>query len=62
MAELEQHAGELGLFSWRRDEAERLGYPPAQAIDLALSHIDLRELERLIRRGCPPQLALEITR
>jgi hypothetical protein len=62
MAGLEQHTSELSLFSWRRDEAERLGYTLDQAIDLALGPIDLHELERLLKRGCPPQLAIEIAR
>ncbi len=49
--------------AWRRERAERLGYVRAEAETIALDlTIDLHLLERLLRGGCAPELALRIVR
>lgn len=48
------------VFDWRRQRLEALGFPTRAATRLALSEVDLNELERLIRRGCSPELAARI--
>jgi hypothetical protein len=47
--------------SWRTEELQRAGYPAAQARKLAdLNYVDLHLATDLLRRGCSPELALEI--
>jgi hypothetical protein len=53
-------ADEENAFAWRLYQFERLGYPTAVAAELALSMVDWRDLERLLERGCPPELARAI--
>lgn len=48
------------VFEWRRQRLRALGYPSNAATRLALSDVDVHELERLIRRGCSPELAARI--
>lgn len=50
----------LRVFEWRRERLQALGFPSRAATRLALSDIDVHELERLIRHGCPPELAARI--
>ncbi len=46
---------------WRADELERAGYEPRSAGRLAVKHeIDLHSAIDLLKRGCPPDLALQI--
>lgn len=46
---------------WREEELERAGYEPAFAARLAARHdVDLHLAVRLLARGCPPELAVEI--
>jgi len=48
---------------WRYDYARRLGFEEPEAALIAhRAEIDTHLLERLIRRGCSPYLALEIAR
>ena len=48
---------------WRYDYARRLGFDEPEAALIAhRAEIDTHVLERLIRRGCSPYLALEIVR
>ena len=47
--------------SWRTEELERAGYTPEDARHLAdLAHVDLHQATRLLRGGCPVDLALRI--
>jgi hypothetical protein len=47
--------------SWRTEELERAGWDPEHARRLAeLTHVDLHLATSLLRRGCPPELALRI--
>jgi hypothetical protein len=46
---------------WRIDELERAGYDPRGAMTLAARHdIDLHRAVDLLRKGCSPDLALQI--
>ena len=47
--------------AWRAEALERAGYPHEAAAELAARvDIDLHRAEDLVRRGCPPDLALRI--
>ena len=46
---------------WRADELERAGYSVDQATELAgRFDVDLHQAVDLLRRGCTPQLAMQI--
>ena len=46
---------------WRIDELERAGYGSRAAMTLAARHdVDLHRAVDLIRKGCSPELALQI--
>lgn len=49
------------VFGWRLEELERAGYSPSEARRLAeLAYVDLHLATRLVRNGCPSDLALQI--
>jgi len=52
---------DLLVHEWRVTRLTRLGipWPLAQA---AADHVDWHQLAKLVRRGCPPRLALQIVR
>jgi hypothetical protein len=46
---------------WRTEELERAGYSSSEATKLAdLTYVDLHLATGLLRRGCSPELALQI--
>jgi hypothetical protein len=46
---------------WRQEALERAGYGVNLAAELARSpHVDVHQAVELLRRGCPPELALKI--
>jgi hypothetical protein len=46
---------------WRTQELVRAGYPAEAAAQLAARHdIDLHHAVRMLERGCPVELALQI--
>lgn len=46
---------------WRAEELERAGFDPRAAATIAARHdIDLHLAGDLLRRGCAPELALQI--
>jgi hypothetical protein len=51
---------DLEVARWRTDRLLALGYELRDAASLALSHVDIHVLERLIAAGCPPQTAIRI--
>ncbi len=51
---------ELRIRCWRLEYLRRLGFTEPDARRLARSRIDLHELERLLRLGCPPRTAARI--
>ena len=51
---------DLTVVHWRTDRLLALGYPPCDVAYLALSDVDLHEIERLIGKGCPVETAVRI--
>jgi hypothetical protein len=49
------------VHDWRVSQLIRLGIPGALA-EVYADRIDWHQVARLVRRGCPPQLALRIVR
>ncbi len=49
------------VLEWRFDELERAGVEAVEALRLALdTAFDVASLRRLVARGCPPELAVQI--
>jgi hypothetical protein len=51
---------DLALAGWRTERLLAIGYELQEAAFLALSQVDVHELERLIAHGCPPATAVRI--
>ena len=49
------------VHEWRVTQLTRLGIPGPLA-QAAAGYVDWHEVARLVRRGCPPRLALQIVR
>ena len=47
------------VHNWRVSQLTRLGVPGTLA-EIYADHIDWHQVARLVRRGCPPGLALRI--
>jgi hypothetical protein len=47
------------VHNWRVSQLTRLGVPEPLA-EMYADHIDWHQVARLVRRGCPPWLALRI--
>jgi hypothetical protein len=52
---------DLVVHEWRAEQLRRLGIPALLA-ETAADHVDWHQVAGLIRRGCPPLLALRIVR
>ena len=52
---------DLLVHEWRVTQLTRLGIPGPVA-QVVAGHVDWHEVARLVRRGCPPRLALQIVR
>jgi hypothetical protein len=50
---------ESPVHNWRVSQLERLGVP-APLAEIYADRIDWHQIARLVRRGCPPLLALRI--
>ena len=50
---------ESSVHNWRVCQLERLGLPGPLA-EVYADRIDWHQIARLVRRGCPPRLALRI--
>jgi hypothetical protein len=50
---------ESPVHNWRVSQLERLGVPGPLA-EIYADRIDWHQMARLVRRGCPPRLALRI--
>jgi hypothetical protein len=53
---------ELGVFLWRFQRSLAMGFGRRLADRIAMTQIDLHQLERLISRGCPRRTAYHILR
>ena len=51
---------DLTVVRWRTERLIALGYDLREAAFLAISRVDIHELERLIGKGCPPATAVRI--
>ena len=51
---------DLTVLRWRTERLIALGYELREAAFLAISQIDIHEIERLIGSGCPPATAVRI--
>jgi hypothetical protein len=52
---------DLLVHEWRMRQLTRLGIPWSLA-QAAADHVDWYRVAKLVRRGCPPRLALQIVR
>ena len=52
---------DLLVHQWRVAQLTRLGIPGSLA-QAAAGHVDWHQVAKLVRRGCPPRLALQIVR
>ena len=52
---------DLLVHEWRVTQLTRLGIPWSLAQAVA-DHVDWHQVAKLVRRGCPPGLALQIVR
>jgi len=52
---------DLLVHEWRVRQLTRLGIPWSLAQAVA-DHVDWHQVAKLVRRGCPPRLALQIVR
>ena len=59
-SELRRLDDELEVIRWRTQRLLRIGYELHEAARLALSRIDIHELEHLIGNGCPLETAVRI--
>ena len=51
---------DLMVLCWRTERLIALGYELRDAACLAISDVDVHELERLIGKGCPTETAVRI--
>jgi hypothetical protein len=52
---------EYGVHEWRVTQLKRLGIPGPMA-EADADNVDWHQIAKLVKRGCPPQLALRIIR
>jgi hypothetical protein len=52
---------EPSVHNWRVSQLKRLGVPGPLA-EIYADRIDWHQIARLVKNGCPPQLALRIVR
>ena len=52
---------ETRVYAWRVEQLAKLGLSTVIA-DAVASFVDWHEVARLVQKGCPPELALEIAR
>jgi len=59
--EIEEGSEEAGVHAWRVEQLGNLGISTVIA-DAVANAVDWHEVARLVRKGCPPELALDIAR
>jgi hypothetical protein len=52
---------DLLVHEWRATQLTRLGIPLSLA-QTSADHVDWHQIAKLVGRGCPPRLALQIVR
>lgn len=53
---------QAGVIAHRMRRLSSLGFAGARALELAETNVDVREIARLVDKGCPLELAAEIVR
>ena len=59
--EIEKESEEIRVYAWRVEQLAKLGLSTVIA-DVVANLVDWHEVARLVQKGCPPELALEIAR
>ena len=59
--EIEKESEEIRVYAWRVEQLAKLGLSSVIA-DVVANCVDWHEVARLVQKGCPPDLALEIAR
>ena len=59
--EIEKESEEVRVNAWRVEQLGKLGLSSAIA-DAVANVVDWHDVARLVEKGCPPELALEIAR
>jgi hypothetical protein len=59
--EIERESEEVRVYAWRVEQLGKLGLSNVIA-DAVANLVDWHEVARLVEKGCPPELALEIAR
>jgi hypothetical protein len=59
--EIEEESEEVRVYAWRVEQLGNLGLSTLIAA-AAANLVDWHEVARLVQKGCPPELALEIAR
>jgi hypothetical protein len=59
--EIEKESEEVRVYAWRVEQLGKLGLSTLIAA-AAANLVDWHEVARLVQKGCPPELALEIAR
>jgi hypothetical protein len=59
--EVEESEEDARVYTWRVEQLSGLGLTHVVASAVA-SFVDWHEIARMVERGCPPELALEIVR
>ena len=59
--EIEAENEEVRIYAWRVEQLAKLGLSTVIANAVA-TFVDWHDVARLVEKGCPPELALEIAR
>lgn len=59
--EVENESEEVRVYAWKVEQLGKLGLSTVIA-DAVANLVDWHDVARLVQKGCPPDLALEITR
>ena len=59
--EMEKESEEVRIYAWRVEQLAKLGLSTVIAHAVA-TFVDWHDVARLVEKGCPPELALEIAR
>jgi hypothetical protein len=59
--EMNKESEEVRIYAWRVEQLAKLGLSTVIANAVA-AFVDWHDVARLVEKGCPPELALEIAR
>jgi len=60
-SEIEEESEQVRVYAWRIEQLGKLGLSTVIA-DAVANVVDWHEVARLVDKGCPPELAVEIAR